>query len=258
MKLAIDGLAKSDFHMGSDANSDGQKVQRGTSTYLNPTNRWRTGGMPRKRPKTEADRPTYRASSTPPLAVPDQLQPFLAGMEIQRAVQKYGVANVQLVLGVIAALARRELIDERRREILDAWKSKMRLLVSATAPQLPSLQTSDARRRQRRYRRHREAEMDSTIRQQTRARELEDGLAILLESGADAWYRRQLDEIVERAKAGETATQIGRELRVSTRTIERRLSEIRNAALGAAERPTSTCPISGQDGGRGTNIPLSI
>jgi hypothetical protein len=188
--------------------------------------------MPLKRPKTAADRPTYRPSSTPPLAVPDQLQPFLAGMEIQRIVYKYGVANVQLVLGVIAELARREMVEQRSRETLDLWKSNVRPLASATTPELASLPSSDERRRTPRYRRHREATVDTTIRQQTRVREIEAGLAVILEHEPDGWERRELVDIANGVKAGKTVAEIADELGVSVSTIERRLTDLREAVCG--------------------------
>jgi DNA-binding NarL/FixJ family response regulator len=186
--------------------------------------------MPRKRLKTAADRSIYRPPSTPPLAVPDQLQPFLAGMEIQRIVTKYGVANVQLVLGVIAELARREMVEQRSRETLDLWKSNVRPLASVTMPELASLTTSEKRRSAPRYRRHREAAVDTTIRQQTRVREIEAGLAIILEKEPDGWYRRELVDIANSVKAGETVAEIADGLSISVSTIERRLAELREAA----------------------------
>jgi len=70
--------------------------------------------MPRKRPKTAADRPTYRPPSMPSIGVPEELQPFLVAMATRHVVEQYGLDNVQVVLGaMIAERARRELIDRR-------------------------------------------------------------------------------------------------------------------------------------------------
>src|SRR5258707_10222164 len=128
--------------------------------------------MPRKRSKTEADRPNYRPPSTPQIAVPERLEPFLAGIELRRIVEVYGVANVQLVLGVMAEQARREMIEGRSRETLDLMKAKARPMASISVPGLAQLPSSDKRRRARRYRRHREAAIDTTILQQQRVREI--------------------------------------------------------------------------------------
>jgi hypothetical protein len=50
--------------------------------------------------------------------VPEHLEPFLAGIELRRIVEKYGVANVELIVGVMAEQARREMIAQRSRETL--------------------------------------------------------------------------------------------------------------------------------------------
>jgi len=186
--------------------------------------------MPRQKLKSEADRPTHRPPSTPPSAAPGQLEPYLAGMEIQRIVQKYGVANVQLVLGVMAELARREMIEQRCRETLDLMKAKVRPMASATIPELTPLPSSAKRRTAPRYRRHREARIDTTIRQQQRVRELEAGLAVILESEPDGWYRRELVDIVNGVSAGRTVAEIASGLGISISTVENRLVDLREAA----------------------------
>lgn len=58
--------------------------------------------MRRKRPKTEADRPTYRAASPrSQIGVPPYLAPFLAGRALRRIVEQYGMSNVQTTLNAI-------------------------------------------------------------------------------------------------------------------------------------------------------------
>jgi len=45
----------------------------------------------------------YRPPSTPPIAVPEHLQPFVvAGVELRRIVEQCGLANVQAVLGAMS------------------------------------------------------------------------------------------------------------------------------------------------------------
>ncbi len=216
--------------------------------------------MPRKRPKTAEDLPTYRKPALPPLAVPEHLEPFLAGIELRRIVEKYGVDNIQLILGVLAEQTRREMIDRRRRETFDAWQVNMRPLAAATIASPPSLKTSEERRATSRYRRHRQEGLDFTIRKQARVRELEIGLAIKLEREQDSWHRRELIGIVNGVKAGMTVAQIARELGCSASTVEHRLAEIRNAAVVAAEAEQLAipCPASGQNEGLGTNAPVKV
>lgn len=168
--------------------------------------------MPRKRPKTEADRPS----------VPEHLEPFLAGVELRRIVEKYGVANVQLIVGVMAEQTRREMIARRSRETLDLMKANVRPAQTAL----------------------------TVDKEPTRANQLEDGVAHILETQPDSWQRRQLVEIADRVKAGMSAAQTAYEVGVSTRTVERRLAEIREAAAAAEmEALAKTCPQGGQSGG---------
>jgi hypothetical protein len=104
--------------------------------------------MPRKRQKTDADLPTYRRPSSPPLPVPEDIEPFLAGVGLRRIAEQFGVANVQLVLEAIAKQERRELIERRSRETLDAWKAGARPM-AATSAELIALPASDVRRLRR-------------------------------------------------------------------------------------------------------------
>lgn len=195
--------------------------------------------MPPKRPKTADDLPTYRKPVLPPLALADDLEGFLEGLQLRRIVEKYGVDNLRLVLSVIAEQARRELIDRRRRETQDAWKAGMRPLAYATPPKLPTLQPVDQRRRSRRYRRHREEHIDCTIREQARLRQLETGLAIILEKELVGWHRNELVVIVNGVKAGMTTAQIAQDLGCSVSTVELRLTKLRNATVtGEVEQLT--------------------
>jgi hypothetical protein len=214
--------------------------------------------MPRTRKKTEADRPTYRPTR-PPLSVPEDLEPFLEGVELRRIVEKYGAVNIQLVVEMIAEQARRELIDRRSRENLDAWKANMRPLAAATTAGLESLDTSDARRRAVRYRRHREEEVDVRIREQVRVRQLEDGLSIILEREPDSWERRRLVEFVDGVRAGKPVAQIALEAKVSAATVESGLREVRNARVAAeAEQLANPSPHNELNDGRGTKTPVLI
>jgi hypothetical protein len=218
--------------------------------------------MPRKRPKTAADRPTYRPPSMPTIAVPEQLQPFLAGIAIRHIIDRYGMDNVQVVLGaMIAEQARRELIDRRTSETLDGWKTNMRPMAAATTAGPGPLPTSDERRRTQRYRRYRQESVDSVIQRQARDRELEAGLAAILEREETIpGYRQQVTEIVDRVEAGQSAARIAQELGVSPSTVERRLAEVRKGALVSveAEQLSNPCPSSGPNDGLGTNIPLDL
>jgi hypothetical protein len=187
--------------------------------------------MPSKR-KTDADKATHQSSQATP-TLPEQLQPFVDGIELRRIVDRYGAANVQLVLGVIAEQAREELIERRSREMQDNWKANMRPLGPASLPRPDSLLPSDTRRQMPGYRRCREAGVDSIIRQQLRIGHLEAGLAVIVEKQPDTWHRRQLVEIVDAIKAGKSAAQIAKEMGVGRATIDRRLAEIRNARVNA-------------------------
>jgi hypothetical protein len=186
--------------------------------------------MPRKRPKTADDMPTYRKPILPSLPLADRLEGFVEGIQLRRIVEKYGAQGVELVLDLIAEQTRRELIDKRRRESQDAWKANVRPL-GAAAPRLPSLQTVEQRRSTRRYRRHREESIDYTIREQARVRQLEAGLAIILEDDPDGWHRRELVDIVNGVRAGMTVAQIALDLGCSVSTVELRLTKLRNAAV---------------------------
>lgn len=180
--------------------------------------------MPRKRPKTAADRPTYRTTARPPL--PKELEGFSDGLQLRAIVQRYGLSDVQRVLAILAEEERRELTERRCSETLDAWKSNTRPLAPIRIPRLPSIPPAAAQRS--RHGKSAEEMLDAVIRQQTRKRELEDGLAVMhLEND---WRRSQIVEIAERTIAGETAKEIAESMGVSDATIERRLKEVREAA----------------------------
>src|SRR5262249_32726663 len=142
----------------------------------------------------------------------------------------------------------------------DDFKAGARPWMPARTMPLPLLATLAARRRQPRYRRHRQEVLDSKIRQQARVRQLEAGLAIILERESDSWHRRELVAIADGAIAGLTATQIAQTLGISTSTVERRLAEIRNAPVAAEAKKqlAGPCPLPGQSEGLGTKIPLHI
>ena len=183
--------------------------------------------MPRKRPKTAADRPTYRP--TAPLSVPQKLEPFLDGLELRRIVQQYGLQNVELALALIAERQRREMIERRLQEIRDAWKQNVRPRGPIRIPR------AVGGRQWRRHNQTLEQHLDNVIFHEARIRELEDGLAIVLDqigggSFARLRKRAQLMDIVSRVKDGETAAQIAKALHVSERTVENRLAELREAA----------------------------
>jgi hypothetical protein len=185
--------------------------------------------MPRKRPKTAADLPTYRP--TPLRALPEELEPFVDGVALRQIVERCGVENVQLVLSLLAEQQRREMIERRSQDTRDAWKEKLRPIAPIRIPRLPALHSSRDARSSPGYRRHREENLDKVIREQQRARELENGLAGVLSGGIDDWKKQQYAEIVDRTKAGETAAQIAAALDVSERTVEGRLAELRKAAI---------------------------
>jgi DNA-directed RNA polymerase specialized sigma24 family protein len=188
--------------------------------------------MPRKGPKTSDDLPTYGKPILPPLALADDLEGFLEGLALRRIIHKYGVDNLQFVLSVIAEQARQELIDRRRRETQDAWKSNTKpVLAYATAPSLPALRPLDERRGSRHYRRHREEHVDSTILEQARVRQLETGLAFILESEPEGWPRNELVAIVDGVRAGLSVSEIAQDLGCSVSTVELRLAKLRNAAV---------------------------
>lgn len=211
--------------------------------------------MPRARRKTEADRPTYR----PPSNSPTYLTPFLAGRLLRRIVEQCGMNNVRAVLGAMGGA--RELIERRCSETLDGWKSGMRPMVAATTAEPAPLATSDERRKSPGYRRHREAAIDSIISKQARDRELEDGLAVILERKERLpGYRRQVVEIVDGIEAGQSVAQIAQGLGVHPRTVERRLVDVRKAAAVSveAEQLSGPCPPAGQNDGLGPDPPLYL
>jgi DNA-directed RNA polymerase specialized sigma24 family protein len=111
-------------------------------------------------------------------------------------------------------------------------------------PRLPSAQPSAVGRKIRRYQKHREEKLDSVIRDQTRARQIEDGLGAILaaESRVDEWKRNEYTEIVDRTLAGDTAQQIAVALGLTLRTVERRLSEVRQAAVAKEEKALASEP----------------
>jgi hypothetical protein len=186
--------------------------------------------MPRRRPKTAADQAIYRAPALRPLDVPNDLEPFFAAVELRGRVEKLQAADSNGLQGILAEHARGKLIERRSAETLDAWKTSVRPLLAAKRNYLPELATSEANRTTAGYRRHREEGMDALIRRQIHTRELEAGLTAILERDADGWHRRELVEIVDKSNAGSTAAEIAAQLGIGTRTVERRLAEIRNAA----------------------------
>lgn len=163
------------------------------------------------------------------MPVPTELEPYIAGMELRRIVDLYGLQNIQAILGLIAERNRRELIARRSGEMLDAWKANIRPL--AAPVKIPDLSTLRTARNSRvpGYRGHLEEHLDRIIRKQARAQELEDGLAAM--TGIDSWERRELTEIVDRSIAGETAQEIAQALPMKLRTVERRLEELREAGV---------------------------
>lgn len=188
--------------------------------------------MPRKRQKTDADRPTYRPPAS--IAVPKELEPFFDRMELRRIVARYGMHNVQFVLALIAEEQRREMIERRSQEIRDAWKEKMRPMAPTRLPHVGVPSTRESRSKPG-YRSHREEGLDKLIRKQERARELEDGLAVILESRNDL-RKAQFTEIVHRATEGQTAADIAVALGISVRTVESRLAEVRQSAVAKEEK----------------------
>jgi hypothetical protein len=214
--------------------------------------------MPRTRKKTEADRPTYRPSPQP-VNEQEQFLAALAGANLRHIVDRYGRANVDAVLDAIAADARRQLNDRQRLEIQDLWHAQARPLIPVSVPRLDSPPSSAAQRRAERYRRHREEDVDSVIREQVRVRQLEDGLSIILEREPDSWERRRLVEFVDGVRAGKAVAQIALEAKVSATTVERGLREVRNARIAAeAEQLANPSPHNELNDGRGTNIPVLI
>jgi transposase len=101
--------------------------------------------------------------------------------------------------------------------------------------------------------------VDSVIREQVRVRELEDGLAVILEREPDSWERRRLVEFVDGVRAGKAVAQIALEAKVSAATVERGLREVRNARIAAeAEQLASPGPENKLNDGRGTKLPVLI
>src|ERR1700722_14345587 len=188
--------------------------------------------MPRTRKKTDADRPMYRPPSEP-VNEQEQFLAALAGANLRHIVYRYGRANVDAVLDAIAADARRQLNDRQRLEIQDLWHVQARPLIPVSVPRVDSLASSEERRRGQRYRRHREQDVDSVIREQVRVRQLEDGLSIILEREPDSWERRRLVEFVDGVRDGKSVSQIALEAKVSAATVERGLREVRNARIAA-------------------------
>jgi hypothetical protein len=179
---------------------------------------------------------------------------------VKEYVKEYGVDNVGALLdAMIAQEGRRELIERRASDTRDAWKVNMRPMTAATTAELAPLATSDERRRAPRYRRHREEEIDAQIRKQARDRELEDGLAVILERQERMpGYRNQVAEIVDRVEAGQSVAQIAQEMVIHTSTVERRLRDIREAATVSDEvaQLSNPCPLPGLNEGRGPRTPV--
>jgi hypothetical protein len=137
----------------------------------------------------------------------------------------------------------------------------MRPMVAATIEAPAPLMPSDERRSIPGYRRHRQAAIDSIISKQARDRELEDGLAVILERKETIpGYRRQVVQIVDGIEAGQSVTQIAQELGVHASTVERRLVDVRKAAAVSleAEQLSGPCPPAGQNDGLGPDPPLDL
>lgn len=188
--------------------------------------------MPRKRPKTALDRPMYRPSA--PRAVPEPLEPFMDGMELRRIVERYGLDNLQLALALIAEQQRREMVARRCRDTQDAWKENARPIAPVSIP------SAVAGRQWHRRTQTLEQHLDNVIYQRARVRELEDGLALMLDElgdGSLACLRKkaQLREIVSRIRDGDTAAQIASALHISETTVENRLAELRKATREKVE-----------------------
>jgi hypothetical protein len=182
-------------------------------------------------------------------------------MQLHRIVEQCGMENVQAVLGaMIAERERCGLIERRASDTRDAWKVNMRPMVAATTTEPAPLAGSDERRRARRYRRHRGAAIDSFIRKQARDRELEDGLAVILEREERIpGYRSQAAAIVDRVEAGQSVAQIAYELGVSSSTVEGRLRDVRKAAAAdEAEQLSGPCPLAGLNQGPRPRPPLEL
>ena len=126
----------------------------------------------------------------------DKLETFLDGVALRRIVERYGIEHVRLVLDALAANS-----------------------TVARPIRIPATLRSQL-----------EEHLDHTALRQARVRDLEDGLTAILESGMDAWRKRQMTEIVKQTIAGRTAAQIAKEEGVGDATIERRLKELREAA----------------------------
>jgi len=188
--------------------------------------------MPRKRPKTELDRPAYRPTAR--MIAPERLEPFLDQLHLRRIVSRYGLSDVQLALALIAEDGRREMIERRSQEVRDAWKEKLRPMAPVRLPhaEVPSARES---RSKPGYRSHLEEHLDKLIRRQERARELQDGLAVILETNNDI-RKAQFAEIVHRATEGQTAAEIAAAIGISVRTVESRLAEVRQAAVEKEEQ----------------------
>lgn len=169
------------------------------------------------------------------MALPTELEGYQDGLELRRIVQRYGADDVQLLISILAEQNRRELIERRCSETLDHWKQNVRPLGPVRIPRLSTLRSSRESRSVPGYRGHSEEHFDRIIRKEARTRELEDGLAVMLERRLDEWERRELSEIVDRVAAGETAKQIAQAQDVSERTVERRLEELRAAGVRNAD-----------------------
>lgn len=181
--------------------------------------------MPKKLLKTAADRPpVYRAPS--PVPVPEELEPYLDELQLRRIVQQYGA---QRVLEFVTEQQRRQMVERRSQAMMDAWKEHLRPLAPVQVPRAVSGRTWH------RHNQTREQSLDNVIAHQARLRELENGLAVLLECAIPTELKHQLIEIVDRTKAGETAAQIAAALDVSERTVGDRLADLRKAAVSEEE-----------------------
>jgi hypothetical protein len=130
---------------------------------------------------------------------PDHSEMVLDGMELGRIVGKYGIGNVRLVLDALVPSP------------------------SLRAVRIPTT-----------VRRRLEEHLDDLALQQERARDLEYGLDAILDSRMDEWRKRQMAEIVRQTTGGRKAAQIAKDVGVSDATIERRLAELREAAVKAS------------------------
>jgi hypothetical protein len=129
----------------------------------------------------------------------------------------------------MAEQARREMIAQRSRETLDLMKAKVR-------PAQIALRVA---------------------KEPTRASQLEDGVAGILETKPNTWQRRQLIEVADAVKAGKSIAEVAKEVGLTLRTAERRVASLKRAAE-EMESLSKSRPHTGQSGGVGPETPLYL